>query len=35
VEDILRRVNQEYKVVLRVPTRMTKLRIAWLGRFKQ
>jgi len=28
VEDILRRVNQECKVVLRVPTRMTKLRIA-------
>ena len=27
VEDILRKVNQEYEVVLRVPTRMTKLRI--------
>jgi 2-polyprenyl-3-methyl-5-hydroxy-6-metoxy-1,4-benzoquinol methylase len=28
VQDIFRRVNQECEVVLRVPTRMTKLRIA-------
>jgi hypothetical protein len=27
VENILRRIDQEYEVVLRVPTRMTKLRV--------